>query len=422
LRHIIQQVIFMRSNVVYGWSAAALLSLAAAGCGDDDSPPAPDASRPDAAGAPDAGPPDAGPPPDYPKQTVELSTGIDMQYVEVGGAASGETVIMLHGFTDSSRSFFPTIQALTARNSALRIYALDLRGHGDSSMPEGASCPAAPATCFELSDFADDVFAFMAAKEITTAHLVGHSLGSLVAQEIATAAPGSVESLVLISSSANTMANPVLEDVILAGAIEGMWRTALEEDTGFEWPQDAYALTPLDADASAETWLAMNWVLDPTANPDFIEAIVPETARVRLGTWLGVVDMLLANDNSARLRNLSVSSLILWGTQDVLFLDADQMALRTALDAAAAACRSGYIWKPYGKAALPASGRQESDLGRNPHWGAPSQVAADIDAFIATGRPTLDLYFANPAALTDIETEAGEADLIEKPAATGCGA
>jgi pimeloyl-ACP methyl ester carboxylesterase len=288
-------------------------------------------------------------------------------------------------------------------------------------MPVDTGCPAAPASCFELSDFADDVFAFMNEKNINTAHFVGHSLGSLVAQEIATTDPSSVESLVLISSSANTTGNPMIEEALLDNTILGTWQTALEADTGFgDWPDDAYALAPLDADPNTETWVRTSWVVDPTANPAFIDKLAPETAQVRIGTWLGVAGMLLTNNNTARLGTLSVNSVILWGTQDVLFPEADQIALRLALDTAAEACRSGYIWKQYGKVALPASGEQESDLGRSPHWGAPAQVAADIHAVITTGRPTSDLYFANPANFTQIQTEAGAAELIEKPAATGC--
>jgi non-heme chloroperoxidase len=420
----------MRSNVVLGWSAAALLSLAGvAGCGDDDGPPPPpppDASRPDGgapdATPPDATPPDAGPPPvEYPKESVELSTGIVMQYAEVGNEAGAETVIMLHGFTDSSRSFFPTIEALTALDPDLHIYALDLRGHGGSSMPDPADCAAAPEGCFELSDFARDVFAFMDEKNVNTAHFVGHSLGSLVAQELAATDPGSVESLVLISSSANTTGNPIIEETLLDQTILDVWKVALEAKPDFgDWPKDAYALTPLDADPAAEKWARANWTVDPTANPAFIDQLVPETVRVPLGTWLGVAGMLLTNDSSARLGTLSVDSVILWGIQDVLFPAEEQIELRTALDAAAAACRAGYIWKQYGKVPLPASGRQESDLGRSPHWGAPAQVAADIHAVITTGRPTDDLYFANPSKLTQILSEPATDEIIEKPAATGC--
>ena len=423
------QVIRMRSRVVFASSAAALLALALTGCGDDSSPSA-DAAAPDApdapapldAAAPDAFAPDAGPV-EYTKQTVELTaTGISMQYVEAGNMAGAETVILLHGYTHSSRSFFPTIEALAALNPNLRIYALDLRGHGGSSMEDGANCPATPQSCFELSDFADDVFAFMDAKSITSTHLVGHALGSLVAQEIATTTPSVIESLVLISSSANAIDNPRYRDFVLTDTIEGMWRVALENDSDFgDWPQDAYNMTPRDADPNIEAWIAESWLVDPTVNADFLARMVPETADIRLGTWLGTVQMLLETNNSARLANLAVSSLIISATQDTVFPeDPDQAALRAALDLAAESCRSGYIWKEYGKLAPATPGAQDSDLGHDVLLAAPAQIAADVNAFITTGAPTTNLYFANPLALTDIETQANAARIITK-FATNCG-
>jgi pimeloyl-ACP methyl ester carboxylesterase len=354
---------------------------------------------------------------------VELAaTGVRMQYVEVGDKAGAETVIMLHGYTQTSRAFFPTIEALTALDPDLHIYALDLRGHGGSSLQDDPSCPTNPKACFELSDFADDVFAFMDTKGITSAHLVGHSLGSMVAQEIATTIPGAVKSLVLISSAGNTIDNPFFKDFVLTDTIEGMWRVALESDPGFgDWPQAAYELTARDADPNVEAWITQSWIKDPTANADFLAKIVPETADIPLGTWLGTVQMLLEAYNIARLEALAVDSLIIWAKQDITFPeDPDQIALRAALDVAAENCLSGYIWKEYGKLAPTTPGVQDSDLGHNVLWAAPAQVAADVHAFITTGEPTEDLYFANPLALTEIQTEAGEATLIQKPAATNC--
>jgi non-heme chloroperoxidase len=417
----------MRCNVWFAASAATFLSFTlVAGCGDDESTTPPDASTPpDAPAPPDAGVPDAGvtpdarPPVDYPKQSVTLSTGIEMHYVEVGNEAGAETVILIPGYTDSSRSYFPTIEALTALDPDLHIYALDLRGHGDSSMPDPATCASDPKTCFELDDFADDVFAFMESQNITTAHIVGHSMGAMLALELALTSPGSIESLVLIGAAASTTGNPLLQELMYQDTIQGMWRAALEADADFgDWPTDAYELTPLDADPNAEEWVAMNWVVDPVANQDYVETIVPETARVPLGAWLGVAEALLETDLTPRLGNVAVDSLIIWSTQDLIFIEGDQVLLRAVLDTAAASCLSGYHWKQYGKEPPPATGI--SDLSHHTHRAAPAQVAADIHAFITTGAPTNDLYFADPTMPGEIQTEAGAAVIIEQPAATGC--
>lgn len=360
------------------------------------------------------------------KETVALPTGIEMQYVEAGNPESNEVIVFLHGYTDSSRSFLPTIEALLALDSDLHVYAPDLRGHGGASMPAGSACPDDPRSCFEMADFADDVFAFMDAESIESAHLVGHSMGTLIAQQMALTHPHRVGSLVLIGAAARVTGNPVFEEFLLEGMLQGngadgggLWRAALEAEPDFgAWPRDAWALTPRDADPEAESWIAENWVRTPRRIPPSSDG--SSRRRPASGSAPGWAPPrpLLEVNNTAALANLRVDSLVLWATQDVVFPAGDQQELRAALDAAAVACRSGYIWKQYGKQSPPAEG--QTDLGHNTQWGAPAQVAADIHAYIATGKPTPDLYFADPADPTLIRLEAVAARIIEVPAASGC--
>lgn len=424
----------MRSRVFVSRAAALLWVALAAGCGGSDGSAPEGAATPRDASGPDPAPPagvaDAAPPAEYSRQAATLPTGIVMRYVETGSRApDAMTVIFLHGYTDSSRSFFPTIAALEMLNPGLRIYAPDLRGHGESSMPPAADCAADPGTCFELSDFSADLDALMTIEGIGTAYLVGHSMGSFIAYDFALANPDRVDGLVLIGAAASGMDNPILKGFILEDTIRGngvdrpgVWKPALEARAAFgDWPEDAYEMTPLDADPEVEAWLAENWVGDVTADPAFLAKIVPETSRIKLGTWLGAAEMLTTSDNSDRLADLEVNSLILWSSQDVLFPAADQVVLRGALDAATLACKSGYFWKKYGKVDPPAAG--QTDLGHNTQWGAPAQVAADINAFINTGEPTNSLHFARPIDPREIESEAaGPTDIVKKSPATGCSA
>ncbi|HET6361289.1 MAG TPA: alpha/beta hydrolase [Gemmatimonadota bacterium] len=347
------------------------------------------------------------------ERTVTLPTGVELRYVEAGSPAA-ETVVFLHGYTDSNLSFRSTIEALLERRPDLRILALDLRGHGGSSMPPVAECAPEPWRCFRVEDFARDVLAFLEALDVDRTHVVGHSYGSMVAQDVALAAPDRIASIVLIGSAARTVGNPAIEQFVLGQLIEGTWRPELEA-RGLAWPADVYQLTPIEIDPGAEEWLLANWVTEIAGDPDYLAEMASRTARLPLGAWLGVARAALEFDNVARLADLTVPTLVLWGSQDAVTAESDQVVLRAALDAAAKACRTTYVWKIYGREPLPASGVAESDFGHNFQWGAGPEVAADIAAWLETGAPSEDLTYVDPAAPGGKRTARGEADLIRGP-------
>src|SRR5690349_13243563 len=94
------------------------------------------------------------------------------------------TVVFLHGFTHTGRSWQPVIAALAERYTSV---ADDIRGHGDASERVPAS----------LGAVIDDVLA--AAPQRFT--LAGYSMGGRIALHLALAARDRVERLVLIGAS-----------------------------------------------------------------------------------------------------------------------------------------------------------------------------------------------------------------------------
>lgn len=336
-----------------------------------------------------------------PKKGIQLSTGINMKYVEVG-SGTGQVVIMLHGYTDTSRSFFDTVNELTKLDPTLKIYALDQRGHGESSMPPTSTCAEDPKLCFSPRDFADDVIAFMDSKKISRAFIVGHSMGSIIAQEVALEFPNRVQGMVLIGSWVNSSNNGTIKDYLINTIIEGQWKNSFINTPGFQWPKNAYQLKPSDLSMELTEWIKNEWVVDPIANDELISAIYPETMNTPIGTWIGVINGLAVVDNTHRLKNLSVNTLVLWATQDSLFPIKDQQELMAALDAAALKNKINFVFKVYGKKPLPASGIQENDLGHNLQWAAFEGVAEDIHSFIKTGKTNDRLTFtdeSNPKSL-----------------------
>ena len=347
------------------------------------------------------------------KKRIALPTGITLAYLELG-APSGETVVFLHGITDTSRSFYDTALELAALRPELRLLVLDQRGHGDSSMPDPRRCRSTPESCFRPRDLAADVISFLDALALDRVHVVGHSLGSLVAQELALGYPERLRRIVLVDTAPSLVGNPVLGSFLLGGLAEGSWKQALEAK-GHRFPEDVYELTPLDADPEVESWMLANWVFEPTADPRLLREIAPETARVRIGTWIGAARALLDFDNRERLRGLTVPTLALWATQDPMFYELPQQRdLIASFESASRDCGLRFFWKQYGRSPLPASGATESDFGHNLHWGPAAQVAQDLASFLREdGEPTRDFWYADPADVRRVVTEAGAAKIVE---------
>lgn len=88
-------------------------------------------------------------------------------------------VLLLHGITSSALSWVRVGPTLANR---YRVYALDMRGHGDSVKPSPG--------VYSLRQTADDVLAFMQALDLKQPVLMGHSWGGATALVLATGAGG----------------------------------------------------------------------------------------------------------------------------------------------------------------------------------------------------------------------------------------
>jgi len=112
--------------------------------------------------------------------------GIHIRY-EMWGV--GETaLVMLHGLGSSADDW---MLQLPAFGPYFRCVLVDLRGHGLSDKPAGR---------YSVPLFAADVSELLARLGLASAHLLGLSLGGLVAQQLAIAQPETVRSLTLINT------------------------------------------------------------------------------------------------------------------------------------------------------------------------------------------------------------------------------
>ena len=132
---------------------------------------------------------------------MQLSVNGTNIFVATGGRAFGAsepTIVFLHG-----AGFDHSTWALHSRwfaHHGYGVLAPDLPGHGRSS---GAPLPA-------IADMADWTAALLDAAGATTAKLVGHSMGSLIALETAARHPARISALSLIGTAATMMVGPDL--------------------------------------------------------------------------------------------------------------------------------------------------------------------------------------------------------------------
>jgi pimeloyl-ACP methyl ester carboxylesterase len=123
-------------------------------------------------------------------------------------AGAGEPpVVLVHGIACHRAFMAPQAQFLRARH---RVVAIDLRGHGDSN---------APRQRYTIDGLADDVGWVCEQLEVKHAVLVGHSLGGLVALELAAARPDLTRGAVLIDSV--LLAGEGRQDIV-AGLVAGL--------------------------------------------------------------------------------------------------------------------------------------------------------------------------------------------------------
>jgi pimeloyl-ACP methyl ester carboxylesterase len=128
-------------------------------------------------------------------QTQPSPNAIDSRFAEVEGtklhyltAGHGPAVILLHGYTQTSRMWRPLIPKLTEK---FTVIAPDLPGIGDSAIPkDGLNMKAA----------AIRIHALAKSLGISKARVVGHDIGLMVAYAYAALFPNEVEKLVVMDA------------------------------------------------------------------------------------------------------------------------------------------------------------------------------------------------------------------------------
>ncbi len=210
---------------------------------------------------------------------------IEMHYVEAG---SGEPLVLIMGFGGDHLAWGFQFPAFAER---YRVVAFDNRGAGQTDAPD---------LPYSIPMMADDTAGLMTAIGMERAHVVGVSMGGMIAQELALRNPARVRSLHL----GCTLARP---DNYMRAQLEA-WREVRQG---------------LDREATIRAFGL--WLFSPLTyqeRPEFIEMIY-QTALANpfpqtLTGFLRQGDAILAHDTLERLSTLGCPTLVSVAEDDIL--------------------------------------------------------------------------------------------------------
>lgn len=259
-------------------------------------------------------------------KTVKLTTGVQLPYVEQGDP-TGVPVVLLHGFTDSWRSFEPVLPYLPA---SIRAFTLSQRGYGDADRP---------ATGYRPRDLAADLAAFLDSQELESAVVAGHSMGSTVALRFALDYPERTRGLVLMGAFVRYASNPVIDE---------FWKACVSQLTD-----------PIDRSIAREF---QESALAQPIPPAFLETVIDESLKVPARVWRAGFLGLLEDEQAARLSEIGTPTLLVWGDQDTFVPESDQATLLAKIPGSRLTVYHG--------------------AGHAFHWEDPERFAADLTAFV----------------------------------------
>ena len=256
---------------------------------------------------------------------ARLPGGPLIEYAE-RGRRGGPALLLLHGITDTWRSFEPVLPWLPTE---WHVVSMTQRGHGGSSA----------ATSYRTREFAADAAALAATLGLRQPVVVGHSMGAVNALRMAIDHPGCVRGVVAAGCFARFSDKPGFMEFVHSQIMT----------LGAQVPR-----------ALAESF-QRDTLAGPVA-PGLLETMVDECLRTPAATWRGAFAGLLEDDFSNELHKVAVPVLLPWGDADAFSGESDQQRLAQGLPRAKRSVYTG--------------------AGHALHWERPRRFAHDLVRFV----------------------------------------
>ena len=203
----------------------------------------------------------------------ELRRSGPIAYREAG---EGPALLLLHGIGGNSRTWEEQYRAFAGSR---RVIGWDAPGFGGSD-----PAPEQTADCW-----ADEAMGLLDRLGVTTAVLLGHSMGGIIAPRVVSRHPGRIEKLILSGTRAG-----------FVGAL------------GFEERQREF--DTLTSEERGRTRAAV--MAAPGARPEVLARLAGIAGEVSREAFAGGVAVLNGTDNRAILQSLSIPALVLCGMDD----------------------------------------------------------------------------------------------------------
>jgi len=198
-------------------------------------------------------------------------------------AGTGSPLLLIHGLGYARWGWEPLAPLLAEHH---RVISFDNRGVGESSVPAG------PYTAAEM---AGDALAVVDAAGVERAHLLGTSLGGMIAQELAFIAPERVDRLVLIATTPGATG-------------------------GFPMPEVTVRLLAEAAELPPDVALRrfVENALGPAPDPRLVERILAHrmTAPQDPAGWAAQAHAGTTYDGAGRAKAITAPTLLISGTAD----------------------------------------------------------------------------------------------------------
>ena len=219
-----------------------------------------------------------------PDQFID-SIGIRLRYVEQG---QGPAIVLMHGYTGTADRHFIANGVFANLAKDHRVIAIDLRGHGKSGKP---------ATASEYGQqMAFDVVRVLDHLKIQRAHVLGYSLGAMIAGRLATLHPERLISVAYIASLPLRTTDTYMEKFAAASVEE------LESDLPFKTL--AVALQPPGA--------------NPPSDDEIRKAVAPLVAandvKALAALWRGYKGLAVSDQ---QLTAVKIPSIVITGSEDM---------------------------------------------------------------------------------------------------------